>query len=159
MAELRDLSLAERLWYHRYRFRPLDPIPFAPLARPLSEARVGVVTTAGLHLPEDPPFQKEKGGDFSFRVIPEGTELSALKCTHPSSAWDRSGVEADPNLALPLDRLAQLVGDGFVGELAPRHLSFQGSITAPGRLVSRTAPEAAALFVEDQVDLVLLTPV
>lgn len=34
-----------------------------------------------------------------------------------------------------------------------------GSITAPGRLIRRSAPEAAALLVEDEVDLALLTPV
>ncbi len=159
MADLRDLSLSERLWFHRYRFRRLDPIPFTPLRTPLSQARVGVVTTAGLHTPEDLPFRKEKGGDVSYRVVPRNTGPTALRCTHPSSAWDRSGIEADRNLALPLQRLEELREDGFIGEPAPRHLSFQGSITAPGRLVARTAPEAAALFVEDQVDLALLTPV
>jgi hypothetical protein len=34
-----------------------------------------------------------------------------------------------------------------------------GSITAPGRLTSRTAPEAAQLLVDDRVDVALLVPV
>jgi hypothetical protein len=34
-----------------------------------------------------------------------------------------------------------------------------GSITAPGRLIARTAPEAAQLLVQDQVDVALLFPV
>jgi hypothetical protein len=34
-----------------------------------------------------------------------------------------------------------------------------GSITAPGRLAARTAPEAAELLVQDQVDIALLVPV
>jgi hypothetical protein len=34
-----------------------------------------------------------------------------------------------------------------------------GSITAPGRFIRDTAPEAAQLFVEDEVDLALLIPV
>jgi hypothetical protein len=34
-----------------------------------------------------------------------------------------------------------------------------GSITATGRLVKETAPEIAARFVEDQVDVALLVPV
>jgi hypothetical protein len=34
-----------------------------------------------------------------------------------------------------------------------------GSITAPNRLVQRSAPEAAELLVNDEVDLVLLVPV
>ena len=40
-----------------------------------------------------------------------------------------------------------------------RHLSFMGSITAPGRLLRDTAPEAARLLKEDGVDLAFLTPV
>jgi hypothetical protein len=43
--------------------------------------------------------------------------------------------------------------------LAPRHLSFMGSITAPGRLVAESAPEAAQLLVDDGVDVALLVPV
>jgi D-proline reductase (dithiol) PrdB len=47
---------------------------------------------------------------------------------------------------------------GAVGRLAPRALSFMGSISAPGRLVKETAPEAAALLEADGVDVVLLVP-
>jgi D-proline reductase (dithiol) PrdB len=46
-----------------------------------------------------------------------------------------------------------------IGNVAPRHLSFMGSITAPGRLRTETAPEAAGLLVEDGVDVALLVPV
>jgi hypothetical protein len=48
---------------------------------------------------------------------------------------------------------------GTIGDVNWRHFSFMGAITAPGRLMTRTAPEVAALLVEDQVDAVLLTPV
>jgi hypothetical protein len=34
-----------------------------------------------------------------------------------------------------------------------------GSITAPGRLVRRTAPQAASCLVDDRVDIALLVPV
>jgi hypothetical protein len=34
-----------------------------------------------------------------------------------------------------------------------------GSITAPGRLVKRTLPEAADVLVRDQVDVALAVPV
>lgn len=159
MAELSDLSLRDRLWFRRYDFRRVEPLPSATLDGPVAEARVGIVTTAGLHLPGDPPFRKEKGGDVSFRVIPADADLGALECSHPSSAWNRGGVEEDPNVVLPLERLRELAAAGEIGGPAPRHVSFQGSITAPGRLVSETAPEAAELLVADQVDLALLTPV
>jgi D-proline reductase (dithiol) PrdB len=46
-----------------------------------------------------------------------------------------------------------------VGALNHRHFSFMGSITAPGRLISETAPAVAQLLQEDQVDAALLVPV
>ena len=159
MATVSDLSLKDRLWYHRYAFRRVDPLPWAPHGPPLNECRVGVVTSAGVHLPGDPPFERVKGGDYSFRWIPEDAVLSELKCTHPSGAWDRSGVEADPNMAVPRDRLKDLRDEGEIGALAPRHASFQGSITAPLRLIRQTAPEVAQGMAEDGVDVVVLTPV
>lgn len=159
MASVSDLSLGERIWYHSYRFRSVDPLPWQPSRVPLQEARVGVVTTAGVHLPGETPFEKVKGGDFSYRVIPGGTDPEELVTTHPSDAWDRSGVEEDGNTAMPLDRLRGLASRGIIGEVAPRHLSFQGSITAPMRLLKRTAPEAAGLMADDGVHVVVLTPV
>jgi D-proline reductase (dithiol) PrdB len=159
MAKPSDLSFKDQFWYHRYKFRRVDPLPWHSPAKPLAEARVAVVTSAGIHLAKDPPFQREKGGDYSYRIIPVDAPLPSLSLTHPSSAWDRSGVEEDRNMALPLDRLREMARDGEIGEVAPRHLSFQGSITAPARLQKTTAPEAAGLLADDGVDVVILTPV
>ena len=65
----------------------------------------------------------------------------------------------DPNLAFPVDRVRELEARGRIGALSTRHLSFMGSITAPGRLVRETAPAAAARLVADGVDAALLVPV
>jgi len=159
MAKISDLSLRDRLWYHRYRFRQVDPLPWTESGPALHEATVAAVTSAGVHLPEDRPFEKVKGGDFSFRWLPGDASPRRLICTHPSGAWDRSGVEADGNLALPIDRLRELQERGVIGRVAPRHASFQGSITAPLRLVRQTAPEVAQGMADDGVHVVLLTPV
>jgi D-proline reductase (dithiol) PrdB len=159
MATPSDLSLKDRLWFHRYRFRRVDPLFWQPLRTPLPEARVAVITSAGIHLPQDPPFERVKGGDYSYRTLPANASLPSLVLTHPSSAWDRTGVQEDPNLALPLDRLREMAAAGEIGEPAPRHVSFQGSITAPLRLLRETAPEVAGMMADDGVDLVLLTPV
>jgi D-proline reductase (dithiol) PrdB len=158
MARISDLSLKDRFWYHRYKFRRVTPLPWASSDRPLNKATVAVVTSAGVHTPGDPPFEKIKGGDFSYRWIPRDGDLQTLVCTHPSGAWDRDGVVADLNMALPLDRLRELKEEGVIGDVAPRHASFQGSITAPGRMIRDTAPEMAQGMADDGVDVVLLTP-
>ncbi len=100
-----------------------------------------------------------RGGDSSYRVIAADAELARLEEHHRSASFDHTGIEQDRNVAFPLDRLRELAAAGEIGSVAPRHLSFMGSITAPGRLARRTTPEAAALLVADQVDLALLVPV
>ncbi|PKN59415.1 MAG: hypothetical protein CVU56_00805 [Deltaproteobacteria bacterium HGW-Deltaproteobacteria-14] len=161
MPLLADLSFVLRNALRAYRWRRIAPIPSAPaLAKPLSEARVALVTSAGLVAPGDVPFADDVlGGDFSFRVIPGDADVAALGEFHRSGSFDHAGIARDRNLAFPLDRLRELVAAGEVGAVAPRHLSFMGSITAPGRLVKRSAPAAAQLLVEDRVDIALLVPV
>ena len=143
-----------------YRWRTAEQLAWTPLGIPLREARVGLVTTAGLYRPGiDQPFERVRGGDASFRIIPDDVDLPSLAIGQTSRAFDRRPVEADRNAALPTDRLRELVELGEVGSSASRHLSFNGSITAPGRLVRQAAPEAAEVFRQEQVDAVLLVPV
>lgn len=162
MARLADLSLAHRLFVSAYRFeRYATPTASAPpLLHDLSTATVALVTTGGLHLPEDVPFDRElRGGDVSFREIPNDVDPTTLRCSHRSDAFDGSGIEADPELAFPHTVLANLVRDQTVRRASPIHLSFMGSITKPERLIAETAPAAAARLAALDVDAVLLVPV
>jgi D-proline reductase (dithiol) PrdB len=160
VAELSELSLRDRAFLLAYRWRRIDPIPWSPLKRPLSESNVGLVSTAGLVVPGQPPFDDAvKGGDFTFREIPAGVDVHTLVDTHRSKSFDHGGIHADPNLAFPLDRLRELQHEGRIRSLNRRHWSFMGSITAPARLIMQTAPAAAQQAVEDGVDAVLLVPV
>jgi D-proline reductase (dithiol) PrdB len=160
MAKLSDLNLPYQLFMRVYPYRTIDWRPGAHLAKPLREARVALVTTAGFFDPTQLPFDLSiRGGDCSYRVLTAETDLPLLKTAHRSDAFDTRGIAADRNLAFPLDRLRSLVADGVIGSLAPRHFSFMGSIAAPGRLMKHTAPEVAQALREDGVDAVLLTPV
>jgi len=160
MATQDSLRMTDRIFVTTYPWRRIDPVPWTPLAKPLSACRLALVSSAGLVLPGQQPFDDRiRGGDFSFREIPADADPRTLVDTHRSAAFDHAGMASDPNLAFPLDRARELAASGFVGSLNRRHLSFMGSITAPGRLVRETAPEAARLLVEDGVDVALLVPV
>jgi D-proline reductase (dithiol) PrdB len=160
MARTEDLPMWLRATIRMYPWRRIEPVPCAPLREPPSSARIALVTTAGLVPPGTPPFDAGvRGGDCSYRVIGAEAELARLEEHHRSASFDHSGIEQDRNLAFPLDRLRELAAAGEIGAVAPRHLSFMGSITAPGRLVRKAAPEAAALLVADHVDVALLVPV
>ena len=154
------LPLKYRLLLKTYRWRRSEPVPAAARRQPLSQSRVALVTSAGLVAPGSPPFDlARRGGDPSFRVIPADAPDDCLTVHHRSEAFDRTGLAEDLNVVFPRAALAQLALEGVIGEVAPRHLSFMGSITAPGRLIHEFAPEAAAVLTRDAVDVALLVPV
>ena len=160
MGDLNEFSLPVKLFLKAYPWRKIDPVPWAPQKKPLSECRLALVSTAGFILPGQKPFDKSiRGGDFSFREVSRDAEVRELHESHRSESFDHAGIHQDPNLAFPLDRARELVLRGRIGSLSRRHLSFMGSITAPGRLIQQTAPAATQLLVEDAADVALLVPV
>ena len=160
MGDPGEFPPAVRLFLKAYPWRRIDPVPWSPLRKPLAVCRLALVSSAGFVLPGQEPFDASiRGGDVSFREIPSGAEAAALIDTHRSRSFDHSGLRSDPNLALPLDRARELHAAGRIGSVNRRHLSFMGSITAPGRLVRDTAPRAARALSEDGVDVALLVPV
>ena len=160
MGELSEFTLPVRLFLKAYPWRRIDPVPWVPLSKPLSKCRLALISSAGFVLPNQVPFDESvRGGDPSFREIPNDANVATLVDTHRSESFNHSGIRQDPNLAFPIDRVNELAKRGRIGSINHRHLSFMGSITAPGRLVQYTAPEAARLLVDDGVDVVLLVPV
>ncbi len=160
MGDLSEFPLKYKLFLKAYPWRRIDPVPWAPLQKPLKDSRLALVSSAGLVLPGQNPFDESiRGGDYSVREIPSDTDVSTLIDTHRSDLYDHAGLRQDPNLAFPLDRLRELVQKKRIGSLNHRQLSYMGSITAPGRLVKKTAPKDMRRLVEDGVDAALLVPV
>src|SRR4051794_12964831 len=89
---------------------------------PLAEATVAVVTTAAFHHADQPGFAF---GDQSFRVL-DGAK-DDLVLGHVSPNFDRTGMLADRNVVLPVDRLAELAAEGVIGAVAPVHMAFLGA--------------------------------
>ena len=160
MGEIGEFSRRFRIFLKAYRWRRIDPVPWTPLRAPLAECRLAIVSSAGFVLPDQAPFDDSiRGGDPSFREIPNGVDVATLIDTHRSETFDHDGLRRDPNLAFPIDRANELVHQGRIGSVSRRHLSFMGSITAPRQLVRDTAPEVARCLVEDGADVALLVPV
>jgi D-proline reductase (dithiol) PrdB len=129
-------------------------MPFVRPGKPLRESRLALVTTGGVHLPEQPRFDiDDPSGDCSYREIP--VDAHALTWAHAYYAPDRS---IDLDSVFPLWTMRGLVGEGVIGELNHRHFSFMGAIHDPGPLVGDTAPEVAGKLADDGVDVALLTP-
>jgi D-proline reductase (dithiol) PrdB len=163
-----------------YRFLPRSFIPlyegaspspgedgpvWAPFEKRLAEARLALLTSAGLYLTgEQPPFDgdREKAeptwGDPTHRVLPASVDGTSLAMMHLHVNPD--DVLADPEIALPLRGLAALVAEGRVGSVAPRHISVMGYQQAGLEgWRTHTAPAVVDLLRDDGVDGLILAPV
>ncbi len=167
VARLDDVDLVERLFLKGYPFarygpKPGDPIANAvtPLRKPLKECTVALVTTAGLSQPNQAPFDVTiRMGDSSYREFPSDISPQSLEMNQRSWSFDQTGILRDRNLVFPLDRLREMRERSEIGNIAPHHYSFMGSIVGPAKLMSESAPEVARRLQADSVDVVLLTPV
>jgi len=139
-------------------------IPWTPVSRPLAESRVALLSTAGLSMKGDRPFdmegerQRPTWGDPSWRRLRADASGDSIEANHLHI--DTGYILRDINVALPVDRLRELVEEGVVGEVAPTHYSimgYQGSDTR--ELENRSAPEIAEAMRSEEVDLALLAPV
>lgn len=130
------------------------PSPRHRLQRPLAQARVALVATAGAHLPGQSAFDLGPAGDSSYRELPAGAD--ELRFAHVG--YDTRRAYADADVVFPLRLLRRLAAEGKIGELAPRPFSFMGYIPEPEPLRHQAGPEIAAKLLTDAVDLVLLVP-
>ena len=144
--------------YAPFDWHPFDGFsPYNPLRVPLREARVAFVTTAGVHLPDQPPFDTAAAaGDPTWRALPTETPLADLVLSH--GGYDTRRASADPNVVLPLDHLRALRDEGQIGSLSPNIYSFMGYVADTDRLLEVEAPAVAERLIADRVDLVLLAP-
>ena len=132
-----------------------DDVPWTT-PKPLHESRVAIVTTAGLRVESNADWN---AGDQGFTQIPHDAENLTL--AHYSPNFDRVGWVLDKNVVFPIDRLHELAADGIIGSVAKTHISFMGA--QPDHTLETirldSGPAAAKLLADDEVDLVLLTPV
>ncbi len=135
-------------------FAPTTPPPvWAPLTKPLNKCKVGFATAGGIHINTQTPFNT--AGDFTFREIPIDTPSSQLMVTH--GGFDNSDINKDVNAMLPIDRLHELVKEGFIGDLSPVLIGFMGGGGNVNKFRSETGPAIAKIFKDNDVDIVLLT--
>ncbi len=158
MVRLADLSEVERE-HHLERLKqiPAMPAPHLVSGPALSQRRVALITTAGLHNRDDSPFDTT-GNGTDYRVIVDQTDDADLVMSHMSVNFDRTGFQTDSNVVFPLARLKVLAAEKFIGSVAKFHYSFMGAIW-PTTKYEAKARELAELLKQDGVDAVVLSPV
>jgi D-proline reductase (dithiol) PrdB len=155
MPRLEDLPEITRQSYLTFPVFEHEDTPFTRPRKPLDQSRVGLVTTAGLHVRGDRPFFS---GDQTYRVIPTATPTSQIVQSHSSIGFDRTAFMRDVNISYPIDRLQELAQRGEIGSVAANGYSFMGAARTPRTMERETGPEVARRLLADGVDVVLLTP-
>ena len=127
-----------------------DDTPWSPLKKRLSESKVAVLTTGGIYVAGQEPFDTD--GDWSYREIPLDTPLEQLRVAH--TRYYTTGVAEDVDSVLAMHRLLELEAEGLVGEAqTPTYsfMGFMGFIPDPSGLMEVTGPEVAGRLKEDGV--------
>jgi len=146
----------DALGYPPYRWvENEDDPPFTPLAKPLAQARVGLIASGGIYRKGQVAFHYRD--DISVRAIPTDTPTSELRVTH--FAYDLTDARADPNVVFPLDTLRDLARATRIGELAPTAYTFMGGIYSSRKVRDIMAPELVRRLIADEVDVAILVPV
>jgi len=155
-------SMTKKLVKSWIRLENGREIPWTPLSKPLEECTVALLSSAGLALNTDQPFDQEGErqnpwwGDPSFRVLPRTTQADELKLYH-LHIHPRL-VEQDLNTIFPLQHLLELEYRGEIGKAAANHFSYMGYILQPQVLLEQSVPEMIQHMKQDGVDIVLLVP-
>lgn len=143
-----------------YRWAKFDDVPFFPLARPLAESTIGVITTAA-------PYQPDKGdqgpgapynGSAKFYSVYSGPTATEPDVRISHIAYDRTHTTAaDQGTYFPLRALRILESEGKIGNIAPRYHGL------PTNRSQKTTLEIDSIELvsrcrEDRIDAAILVP-
>ncbi len=136
-----------------YRWAAFDAVPFAPLAKPLADSNVAVVTTSFLHH-HDSQFGAPATGKqvYAHPVadVPERMFTDDL-------SWDKGETHTnDTESFLPLETLSEFVATDRIGSV--NHRFFGVPTEYSQRKTGLDAEQIAQWCAEDGVDIALLVP-
>jgi Glycine/sarcosine/betaine reductase selenoprotein B (GRDB) len=137
--------------YTRAHFESIPFTPFRALAKPLSECRVGLVSSGDvMRCDVEPP------PDDPRRLV---YSLPADRYQRRKAAYDRYATTLeDVDSFLPLTQLRRLAAEGVIGGVAAR-LQVIASEYSQRKTLTVDAPEILRQMREDGVDVALLAAV
>lgn len=154
-----QLDIVKRNWAKRYQGLRFDETPWATLKKPLNESKFTFITTAGVHLKKDHPFNmSDKDGDATYRIFAFDTDPSDLMITH--DYYNHSDADRDINVVLPLDALKDCLNQKIMGSFSDSVYSFMGHIEGKNikKLIRDSCRELSQILLKEQVDVAIVSP-
>ena len=132
-------------------------VPFTPFEGDLVKSTVALVSAGGIHRKDQEPFNiADELGDLSYRVFDEDIQSADLKVTHHH--YDHSDADKDINVVFPIDVLRELQSDGFIRDIARKHIGYMGYTMQLKAMYEGTSREIAnEIDKGSRADVVVLT--
>ena len=132
-------------------------VPFTPFDGELAKSTIALVTAGGVHRRDQEPFNiANELGDLSYRVLAGDIDSADLKVTHHH--YDHSDADKDINVVFPIDALRDLESEGFIRDVARKHVGYMGYTMQLKAMYEGTAREIAnEIDKGSQADIVILT--
>ncbi len=147
-------------WYQSqgfppYRWSVFDSSPWASMKKPLTEATIALISSAGIFRDDQEPFDPWSVNDLSFREIPKETPLQRLKLH--DNYFDHRDALKDLNCVFPLERLRELEEERYIGRLASPAITLgMGRLYKRTALQTETVPKIVEVLRKQDADAVLL---
>ena len=137
-------------------------IPWTPLSKPLSECKVALLSSGGIALKDDIPFDQEGErqnpwwGDPSHRIIPKTVSAKDVEIyhLHINPVFARQDI----NCLLPIQHLNEFEKKGEIGEAAESHYSIMGYLPKPDEMLAKSVPAIIQRLKAEHVDVLVLVP-
>ena len=140
-----------------YQWTENEPTELTPLAKPLADCTVSMLTSGGVSHCTMPTWDAFARNDFRLDTV--DPQATGPDFQVSDSYYDTADAEVDVNTVFPIDRLRELAADGTIGSVAPRLWSgFMGRIYKRTHVTEVAAPALATELHVDDVDLFLLVP-
>ena len=132
-----------------YVWANFDQVPFTPLAKPLAESTLVLVTTSSLY---------DRGATDAREVASGSTVAPPARLYANDLSWDKLATHLnDLNSYFPIEHVQALVSEGRIGRLAERFHCLPTEYSQR-RTLTRDAPELLQRCREDSADVALLVP-
>jgi D-proline reductase (dithiol) PrdB len=137
-------------------------IPWTPLEKSISQTTFTLLTSAGISMKSDMPFDMEgekaepTWGDPSYREIPKTATANDIEVNHLHV--NTAFIEQDINVMLPLARFQEFEQESLIGKLAPTCYSYYGYQLDPTVLLNETMPRVVHRMRQENVEAVFITP-
>ncbi|MFZ0062662.1 MAG: glycine/sarcosine/betaine reductase selenoprotein B family protein [Pyrinomonadaceae bacterium] len=132
-------------------------VPFTPFEGELAKSTIAIVTAGGVHRKDQEPFNiADELGDLGYRVFARDVKAADLKVTHHH--YDHSDADKDINVVFPIDVLRDLQAEGFIRDVARKHIGYMGYTMQLKAMYEGTAREIAnEIDKGSRADAVVLT--